>query len=156
MYLVHRVVARCALMRQWIQDHVSSPVGANLNRVRKLSNLYLCIHWECNEIGARASRSCLVVCKTGGYGPHGFRVHVVTKSRRKAGWVQLEFEIHPRRIANPCRANLSWLGPLLELALCEKCVAMIVCEIYISKICTCVVKLHLSLTTFCTSANEQN
>lgn len=48
------IVARCALMRQWIQDHVSSPVGANLNRVTKLSNLYLCIHWECNEIGARA------------------------------------------------------------------------------------------------------
>lgn len=105
------IVARCALMRQWIQDHVSSPVGANLNRVTKLSNLYLCIHWECNEIGARAraSRSCLVVCKTGS--PHGFRVHVVEKSRWKPGWFQLELKIHLSRIVNPCRAKLilTWI-----------------------------------------------
>lgn len=94
MYLVHRREVR--LMRQWIQDHVSSPVGANLNRVTKLSNLYLCIHWECNEIGARARtrRSCLVVCKTGRYGS-------ARLSRSRCGEIPAKSRLIPTGTRNP-------------------------------------------------------
>jgi len=125
------IVARCALMRQWIQDHVSSPVGANLNRVTKLSNLYLCIHWECNEIGARA-RAVLVLS----FVKQADKVR--TAFVFTLWWNPGEKPVDPWT-RNPSYRefvwqNLSWLGSVLEIARDEKYVATLMYETYVRKI----------------------
>lgn len=111
------IVARCALMRQWIQDHVSSaggsPVGANLNRVTKLSNLYLCIHTECNEIGARAQVVLVLSFVKQADTVRARLSQLFTPPRR--GKIPAKSRLIPTwpnesvRIADPCRGNLSWL-----------------------------------------------
>lgn len=115
--MVHRREVR--LMRQWIQDHVSSPVGANLNRVRKLSNLYLCIHWECNEIGARA-RVVLVLSFV--KQADTVRTAFVFTLWRNLSEKSVDSNLNSKSIsfANSYCANLSWIGPLLQIAWCEK------------------------------------